>query len=211
MIRLHIPEANLAWSLILQSGVRVACTVGIPLRLLLRQELELTEDQLRPVDVLILDGMPVDDQEKTIVSDRARLALAAGLPGIAGLAMKQGSAVRALRSGITHTPGGEATPCSGTICLSLYSLVLPLLAGHFLRRGFVVEVAQILRYARFAPENRCLIDNTPATHCGDGQSPPCSVSQSAGTPMIAADLARILADVPQVTPVLLTADILDVT
>jgi len=194
MTHIHIPEAGQAWSLILQSGVRVACTVGIPMHLLLGRELGLTQDQLRPIDALILDGMPVDDPEKTIVPDGARLALAAGLPGIAGLAMKKGSAVRGLRSGITHASGGEAAPRSGTIRLSLYSLVLPLLAGHFLRRGVIVQAAQLLRYVRLVPHGPCLRGDT---------------SQDApGTPMTTTDLARILAHEPEDVPVLLTADLM---
>jgi len=208
MPHLHIPEASPSWGLILQSGVRIASTVGIPLHLLLRRELELTEDQLRSVDVLIMDGMPVDDQKKTIVPDRARLALAAGLPGIAGLAVKQGSAVRALRAGITHTPGGDPHPRSGTICLSLYSLVLPLLAGHFLRRGVMVEAAQVLRYVHFAPADRCLLDNSRLPHGCGGQSPPCSALRDASMPMAATDLTRILADMPEGTSMLLTAYIM---
>jgi len=207
MSHLHLSQAGSAWSLLLQSGVRIACTVGIPLHLLLRQELGLAEDQLRPVDALILDGMPVDDPEKTIVPDGARLALAAGLPGIAGLAMKQGSAVRALRSGITHASGGEAAPCPGAICLSLYSLTLPLLAGHFLRRGVMVEVAQILRYVHFAPDDRCLLGAMREPTSRDGQTPPCPASQDAGPAMTAADLARVFAHEPKDALVLLTADI----
>lgn len=159
-ISLHIPEANPAWKLLLQSGVGIDCTVGIPFTSLLRDELGLNDDQLRPVDALLLDGMPVDEPETVIVPDGGRIALAAGLPGIAGLAMKSGSAIRALRSGITH-PGGKA-PCPrpGSILLSLYSLVLPLLGAHILRRGVLVDPPQLLRYARFAPEDRVVINGT---------------------------------------------------
>jgi len=159
---LRIPKADPAWGLILQSGGVIPCTVGVPLTALLYGELGLSEEQLKPVDVLLLDGIAVDDPEKTIVPDGARLALAAGLPGIVGLAMKSGSAVGALRSGITHTRD-EVNPRPGTILLSLYSLVIPLLAGHFLWRGIMVEVAQVLRYARFAPEDHCLFDHAPIT------------------------------------------------
>jgi len=154
---LRILEANPAWGLILQSGVTVACTVGVTLTTLLREGLGLSEEQLRPVDALLLDGMPVDEPKSVVVPDGARLALAAGLPGIAGLAMKSGSAVKALRSGITHTGLGEPDPRPGTIVLSLYSLVLPLLASHFLQRGIVVEAVQLLRYARFAPDDQCVL------------------------------------------------------
>lgn len=154
---LHIPEASPAWGLILQSGAVVACTVGIPLNALLHEGLGLNEEQLRPVDALLLDGMPVDEPEKAIVPDGARLALAAGLPGIAGLAMKSGSAVRALRSGITHPGRKNPDPRPGTVLLSLYSLALPLLAEHFLSRGVVVDASQLIRYARFAPDDQCLL------------------------------------------------------
>ncbi|MCL1939578.1 MAG: hypothetical protein FWG04_02825 [Desulfovibrionaceae bacterium] len=160
---LHIAKASPAWGLILQSGAVISCSVGVPLTTLLYGELGLREEQLQPVDVLLLDGMPVDDPEKAVVPDGARLALAAGVPGIVGLAMKSGSAVRALRSGITHTGGEAVNPRPGTILLSLYSLAIPLLAGYFLRRGIMVEAAQVLRYARFAPEDRCLFDRAPIT------------------------------------------------
>ena len=158
-VPVHIPNANPAWRLLLQSGVGVACTVGIPFARLLRDELGLSDEQLRPVDALLLDGMPVDEPETAIVPDGARIALAAGLPGIAGLAMKSGSAVRALRSGITHTGGDAPRPRPGTILLSLYSLVLPLLGGHMLQRGVLVEPSQLVRYARFAPDDRAELND----------------------------------------------------
>lgn len=156
-VSLHIPDANPVWRLLLQSGVGIPCTVGIPFITLLRDELGLDNDQLRPVDAFLLDGMPVDEPEIAIVPDGARIALAAGLPGIAGLAMKSGSAVRALRSGITHSGGEALRPRPGTILLSLYSLVLPLLGGHILQRGVLVGPSQLMRYARFAPDDHAAL------------------------------------------------------
>ncbi|MDR2892717.1 MAG: hypothetical protein LBV80_06500 [Deltaproteobacteria bacterium] len=155
MITIEIPHANPAWKLIMQSGARLDCTVGITLSELLRHELALSDEQLAPVDTLILDGMPVDEPEKTVVPDNSRLALACALPGIAGLAMKKGSAVRGLRYHITHGLDESSAPHSGWISLFLYSLTLPQLAGHFLTRGIIVGADQIIRYARFAPEDRC--------------------------------------------------------
>ena len=158
---LHIPAASPSWRLLFQSGADVCCTVGIPLEQLLRDGLGLTAEQLASVDVLLLDGMPVDAPEQAVVPDSARLALASGLPGIAGLAMKQGSAVGALPGGITHTGGHAVAPAPGGVRLFLYSLVLPLLAGHFLQRGVVARASQIERYSRFAPEDLCLLDYRP--------------------------------------------------
>lgn len=189
-VSLHIPDANPAWKLLLQSGVGMACTVGIPFLSLLREELGLSDDQLRPVDALLLDGMPVDEPAAAIVPDGARVALAAGLPGIAGLAMKSGSAVRALRSGITHTGSEAPHPRPGTIILSLYSLVLPLLGGHILRRGVMVEPLQLLRYARFAPDDRAELEGRAGCPCRVLSMP---------------DLEQLVRAMPENTVFLLTA------
>lgn len=158
---LHILKANPAWKLIMQSGVIIKCTVGIYLNLMLQQELGLSEEQIAPVDAIILNGMPVDEPEKTVVPCFARLALASGLPGIAGLAMKKGSAVRGLRSGITHTQTINEAPVPGEITLSLYSLTMPQLAGHFLERGVWVNTEQLKRYCQFAPEEQVLFNEKP--------------------------------------------------
>ena len=159
---LHIPDAGSGWGLLMQSGVNIACTVGIPLKEMLHAEFGLTPEQLRRIDVMLLEGKPVDEPESTLVPGGARLALAAGLPGIAGLAMKSGSAVRGLRPGITHGEGVQAaTPqpaCAGHIELALFSLALPLLAGHFLARGVLLPVAVLSRYVRLAPEGTCVFN-----------------------------------------------------
>jgi hypothetical protein len=149
----------------MQSGVIIRCTVNISLEQLLRVEFGLSKKQLALVDTYLLDGMPVDQPDNTLVPDAARLALAAGLPGIVGLSMKQGSAVRGLRSGITHSLSGntdeQKTSDTGCVTLSLYSLTLPRLAGHFLKRGVLVQGEQLLRYARFAWEDACLLNEEP--------------------------------------------------
>ncbi len=152
---LHLERANPTWKLIMQSGVDLVCTVGLPLNDFMRRELDLTPDQQCLAEALVLDGMPVDDPNTAIVPDGARLALAAGLPGIAGLAMKKDSGVKVLRATITHLKQEEADPRPGHITLCLYSLVLPVLAGHFLRRGVVIRRAQLERYARFSPDDVC--------------------------------------------------------
>jgi hypothetical protein len=157
----------------MQSGVIIRCTVNISLEQLLRVELGLSKEQLNLVDTYLLDGMPVDNLENTLVPDAARLALAAGLPGIVGLSMKQGSAVRGLRSGITHRAFAkeeneeygktdtQKIEGPGYITLSLYSLTLPQLAGHFLKRGVLTQRDQLLRYARFTPNDACLLNDEP--------------------------------------------------
>lgn len=154
-----IDQAGTPWKLIMQSGVGLRRTVGLSMAEFLSDQLELSPKQLALADALVLDGMPVDDPTTAIVPDGARLALAAGLPGIAGLAMRSGSAVKLLRATITHFKQEEADPRPGRVLLSLYSLVLPLLAAHFLSRGVLIKVAQFQRYARFSPDDLCLFES----------------------------------------------------
>lgn len=147
----------------MQSGAGLSVTVGLPLSSFLVSELELTESHQRVVEALMLDGMPVDDPASAVINDGARLALAAGLPGIAGLAMKANSAVRGLRNSITHRGPTEASPAAGRVTLFLYSLTLPVLGGHFLKKGIFVTLAQFTRYARFAPGDICRLEGRPLT------------------------------------------------
>jgi hypothetical protein len=163
-ITLAIEPAAQGWGLLMQSGVRVACTVGIPLQTLLREEFGLAPEQIGRIDVMLLDGKPVDAPEAAIVSHGARLALAAGLPGIAGLAMKSGSALRGLRSGITFREGmAEPSRNPGEVELALFSLALGVLAGHFLARGVIARAGQLVRHAG---RNR----DAPCLFCGQERS-----------------------------------------
>ncbi len=162
---LHIPDAGSGWSLIMQSGAILPCMTGIPLERLLLKEFALPVAKLAKIDVLLLDGKPVDAPKTTLVPAHSRLALAAGLPGIAGLAMKSGSAVRGLRPGITHRQAEDAAPepRRARIELALFSLALPLLAGHFLRRGVLVAAGRVLPYLRPAITQRCILDGRPVS------------------------------------------------
>ena len=158
---LHISDAGSGWELIMQSGVAVPCMVGISLKRLLEEELALPADLLARIDVLLLDGKPVDKPEEAIVRNGIRLAMAAGLPGIAGLAMRSGSAVRGLRPGITHAQADDEpapVPGPGCIELALFSLALPLLAPHFLARGVIVSAVKLSPYLRPALTRRCLLN-----------------------------------------------------
>lgn len=159
---LHIDKAGSGWGLLLQSGARVACTTGIALSVLLRDELALPPDKLKRIDVLMLDGKPVDDPENTVVPDGSRLALAAGLPGIAGLAMKSNSALRGLRPGITHRQEEAApSPGPGHLEIALFSLALPLLAMHLLLPGLFIPAGRLARHMRPALGGDCFLDGRP--------------------------------------------------
>lgn len=150
----HAPES---WRLIMQSGVGFACTVGVPIREFLSRQLDVADDAMAKIESILIDGMPVDDPDRTILPDACRLALAAGLPGAAGLAMRMDSGVKALRPGITYLREDETNPRPGEITLLLYALVLPLLADRILRNGIKVTLDQIKRYSAFSPDAPCVV------------------------------------------------------
>jgi hypothetical protein len=189
-IAMTIESAGRGWGLLMQSGAGVLCTVGISLKRLLHEEFGLTPEQTERIDVMLLDGKPVDMPEATIVPHGARLALAAGLPGIAGLAMKSGIVVRGLRPGITFRSDEREmqTPEPGKVELVLFSLALGMLAGHFLVRGVVIRVEQLVRYARMTGNETCLF-------CGQARSVDDALDE----------LGRLPAD----TPVLFTAKLMN--
>jgi hypothetical protein len=161
---LEVSGAGTSWDLLMQAGPFLDCLTGIPLSRLLREELALPPEKLARIDVLLLDGMPVDQPDSALAISGARLALAAGLPGVAGLAMKSNSAVRGLRPGITFLAGEQAaaTPGPGRIELALFSLALPLLAGHVLAKGPLLPAGKLLRYLRPEMRGECRFDGSPA-------------------------------------------------
>ena len=185
-ITVALESAGQGWGLIMQSGVSVPCTVGIPLKTLLHEEFGLTPEQTGRINVMFLDGKPVDTPETAIVPHGARLALAAGLPGIVGLSMRSGSAVRGLRPGITFIREDEtktAIPGPGKVELALFSLAHGLLAEHFLARGVIVRAEQFVSYARRFKGVTCLF-------CGQHRS--------------VAGVLKELIHLPEDTPVFLT-------
>lgn len=188
--RVHVPCAAEGLGLVMQAGVTMACTTGIPFLQLLREELAIPAAGLSRIDVFLLNGKPVDTPENTPVWSGSRIALAAGLPGIAGLAMKSGSAVRALRPGITHGDSDTSAaplPGPGVIEIALFSLALPLLAPHFLQRGVLLVKEKLLPHVRPALANEWLL-NERALDC--------------------ASFIKELASLPDGTPLLLTAVII---
>ena len=195
--RVHVPAAGAGLALIMQSGVELHCMTGIPFSVLLKDEIGIPPVELAKIDVFLLDGKPVDEPDGTPVRAGSRIALAAGLPGIAGLAMKSGSAVRALRPGITHGAAGSGdtgdprdasampgTPGPGIIEAALFRLALPLLAPRFLERGVVLAKEKLLAHARPAIAGLWLLD---------------------GRPLDCAGFAAELAALPGATPLFLTA------
>lgn len=157
---LLIPNAGEGLGLILQAGALVDCLTWLPLTRLLDEEFMLDKKSLSQLDVFFLDGKPVDDPDSALVPDGSRLALAGGLPGIAGLAMRKGSALAGLRPGITFIQEDfdPREPTPGRLEIALFSLALRLVSGHFLKRGVLVDAGRLLPYLRPALAGDITVD-----------------------------------------------------
>ncbi len=151
--QLHLPAPTTSLNLILQSGVLLPCRTGICLHTLFAHDLAVPLAVLERITVFFLDGKPVDNLETAFAHEGCRIALAAGLPGAAGLAMRLGSPLAGLRPGITHLDKAhEVVKEHSYITLALFSLSMPMLAPHFLAQGVYVTPAQLAQY--ISPESR---------------------------------------------------------
>ncbi|WP_027188412.1 hypothetical protein [Desulfovibrio cuneatus] len=160
--QLHLTAPTPSLNLILQSGVLLPCRTGICLHTLFAHDLAVPAEVLQRITVFFLDGKPVDNLETAFAHEGCRIALAAGLPGAAGLAMRLGSPLAGLRPGITHLDKThEAVKEHSYITLALFSLSMPMLAPHFLAQGVYVTPAQLEQYV--SPESRAHCTFTGST------------------------------------------------
>ena len=154
--QLHLTAPTPSLHLILQSGVLLPCRTGICLHTLFANDLAVPPEVLERITVFFLDGKPVDTLETAFAHEGCRIALAAGLPGAAGLAMRLGSPLAGLRPGITHLDTAhEAVQERSYITLALFSLGIPMLAPHFLAQGVYVTPAQLAQYVSSESRAHC--------------------------------------------------------
>ncbi|HBD08871.1 MAG TPA: hypothetical protein DCZ69_11480 [Syntrophobacteraceae bacterium] len=144
-------------SLMLQSGFQVRAQVGVSVRDLLCNQLELPSDYLDSrIQSVFLDSRPVDDMDRAIVEDGSVLALSGALPGLVGATMRRGGYYGCLRDSITYRPASAnlvANPKSaaGTITIKLFNLVLKDLGPHFLSRGVLLPANAVEGFLRSQP------------------------------------------------------------
>jgi len=130
---------------ILQQGFRVTVRVGCSLRKLLSEQFSLGNDYVTDrITTIFLNGKATDDLDTTIIRDGSTIALSAAMPGLVGATMRRGGYYAAMRSGITHTGdqrGGQ--DAIGSVRIKLFNMLLPELGPDFLRRGVVVDAADM--------------------------------------------------------------------
>ena len=135
------PDQLNAFFPLLQKGVSVPATVSCTLRSLLCDQFAIPADYVTDrITTLFLDNSPVDDLDRTIIRDGARVTLSAAMPGLVGATMRRGGFYAALRQGISHVAGGGAAAGeSGTVRIKLFNLLLAELGPLVLARGLILE------------------------------------------------------------------------
>jgi len=159
-LRVLVDPARMGlWRLLLQDGFAVEAPVGGPVGEFLRQGLGLDQAYVEQrCRTIFHNGHPVDDMERGVVEDGDSVVLSAAMPGVVGIAMRRGSPLAAMRSGISLVdeplPEAGAGRSPGTVSLKLFNLVLCDLGEALLARGVKVRPEALLAFFNAIPEHK---------------------------------------------------------
>jgi phage tail protein X len=153
---------------LLRSGVKVPVPGPMPVRALLCDVVGLNPEFVeRRIATLFLNNHPVDDLDATLARPGDSLALAAAMPGIAGITMRRNSPVKALRADISCTPDadGNRPAAAGPITLKLFNFIALEAGPGLLAQGVIAPAGRLAETLReCARQVRSLtLDNQPAT------------------------------------------------
>lgn len=135
------PEQLESFFPMLQRGVTVRAELGRPLRELLCGQFGIPAQYVEGrITTIFLDNHPVDDLDRSLVREGARVTLSAAMPGLVGATMRRSGFYSALRQGISHAEAaGEVVSGEGSVRLKLFNLLLPELAPLILARGILLQ------------------------------------------------------------------------
>lgn len=155
------PEALAGLAPLAREGFGVVARPGRPLRETLTQDFGLCPDCVEErIQTVFLDGSPVDDIDQDSAHSGCTLALAAAMPGVAGIAMRRGSPVGVFREGVTHhadtadmsnTAGAEQTE-PFALTLKLFNSVAVECLANVLAKGVEVRAARLAELMESNPE-----------------------------------------------------------
>lgn len=126
---------------LLQRGVVVQAEIGCTLRELLCDQFAIPKEYVTDrITTLFLDNRPVDDLDRTVIHEGARVTLSAAMPGLVGATMRRSGFYAALRQGISYVESAsEERHGQGTVRLKLFNLLLPELGPLVLARGILLQ------------------------------------------------------------------------
>jgi hypothetical protein len=135
------------WLPLLHRGVTVRATVNVGVMNFLIHEAGIDPKYIaKRIGSVFLDGCPVDDLERAMITEGCHLALGMAAPGLAGTSLNRGSPLAGFRADISYHPGqGHEQPAPGTFTLKLFNLVALEAAVSILRLGFVVTGKELTK------------------------------------------------------------------
>jgi hypothetical protein len=154
-LRLLLPRSAAGgFSPLLQGGVDLEVPAGTTVEGLLTEVVGLSREYVSDrVSTVFLDRDAVDDLTSAVLAQGSVLALSAAMPGLVGGTMRRGSPLAAMRSSVSHRPGGgEGGDEPVTVRVKVFNLLLEELGVPLLAGGVVVSSARLRSFlARVAP------------------------------------------------------------
>lgn len=126
----------------LQHGFFVVAQTGESVKSMLCDRFGLEQDYaVNRIKTIFLNGKPVDDMEKALISDGCCLALSAAMPGLVGATFRSGGVLSTFRAAISYRPEkceeSQSNQCG--VYLKLFNLLVPEMGPKFLERGIFVH------------------------------------------------------------------------
>jgi hypothetical protein len=142
ILRLTVAPSLLpAFFPLLAKGFRAPSARGVSLFQFLREALKIEEAYImRRVQTVFLDGKPVDDLRKAVVSEGSTVALSAAMPGLAGAVLRSRSPFAPMRSRPSASRaenGGADRTCR--VRVKLFNLTVREIGPELLKNGVSVD------------------------------------------------------------------------
>jgi len=149
------PDALAGLAPLAREGFSVVARAGRSLRETLVNDFGLCPDCVEErIQTVFLDGSPVDDIDQDSARPGCTLALAAAMPGVAGIAMRRGSPVGVFREGVTHHADADADNGEEpfALTLKLFNSVAVECLAKVLAHGVSVRAARLAELLESNPE-----------------------------------------------------------
>ena len=154
------PELVPKFLFLLQKGVIVRGNIGCSIRSFLCDQLGISPDYVeKRMQTCFLNGKAVDDIDKAILENGARLSLSSALPGLLGATLRKGGYYASLRSGISYKESRFAEQVhEGDVFLKLFNQISKELGPDILHKGVIVPARDMEEFFREQSKdfwNRC--------------------------------------------------------
>lgn len=171
LCRVHLDPAGPGYACLnplLRTGVDVAIPCALSVRSLLCDILGLDPQFVeRRVATLFLNNSPVDDLDGAQVRPGDILALAAAMPGVAGMTMRRNSPIKAMRAAITctRTAAGSSPGQAGAVTVKLFNFIALEAGPTLLAQGVSAPAPALAQTLRECARHilRLTLDGRPAT------------------------------------------------